>query len=113
MELVSHYGLKTGTLRKNQFGDYVLWFPRAIKAHTPKFPRWWFGPYKIQYCLPNNTVLLVTIDKFDPNPVLVNINKLKSYKFIEDQTFQPILVKPNDFLLEEPLEVKYYDNLSN
>jgi hypothetical protein len=31
-------------------------------------------------------VLLVTIDKFDPNPMLVNVNKLKPYKFIEDRT---------------------------
>ena len=30
--------------------------------------------------LPNNTVLLVTVDKFDPDPVIVNINKLKTYR---------------------------------
>jgi hypothetical protein len=35
----------------------------------------------IQYCLPNNTSLLVVVDKFDPNPILVNINKLKAYHF--------------------------------
>jgi predicted P-loop ATPase len=35
----------------------------------------------IQYCLPNNITLLVTINKFDPNPILVNINKLKPYQF--------------------------------
>jgi hypothetical protein len=58
-------------------------------------------------------ILLITIDKFDPNPILVNTNKLKPYRFIKDQTLQPILVEPNDFLLEEPLEVKYFDNLSN
>jgi hypothetical protein len=53
---------------------------------APKFQRWWFGPYKIQYCLPNNIYLLLTIDKFDLNPILVNINKLKPYKFIENKT---------------------------
>ncbi len=36
--------------------------------------------------LHNNTILFVTIDKFDPNLVLININKLKPYKFIEDKT---------------------------
>jgi len=41
----------------------------------------------------------VTIDKFDSNLILVNINKLKPYKFVEDQTLQPILVKFNEFLL--------------
>jgi hypothetical protein len=42
-----------------------------------KFKHRWFGPYWIQYYLPNNTALLVTVEKFDPNPILVNINKLK------------------------------------
>jgi hypothetical protein len=41
-------------------------------------------------------VLLVIIDKFDPNPVLVNMNKLKPYKFVDDNTLQPIVVKPSD-----------------
>jgi hypothetical protein len=40
-------------------------------------------------------MLLVTIDKFDHNPILVNINKLKPYRFVEDHTLQPILVKPS------------------
>jgi hypothetical protein len=33
----------------------------------------------------------MTIDKFDPNLVLVNINKLKPYRFVEDQTPQLVL----------------------
>jgi hypothetical protein len=70
---------------KFQFGKYVLWFPRVISKHAPKFQRWWFGPYQIWYCLPNNIILLVTIDKFDLNLLLVNINKLKWYMFIEEQ----------------------------
>jgi hypothetical protein len=57
--------------------------------------------------------MFITINKFDPNLVLVDTNKLKPYRFIEDQTLQPILVEPNDFLLEEPLEVKYFDNMFN
>jgi hypothetical protein len=40
----------------------------------------------------------MTIDKFDPNLVLVNINKLKPYRFVEDHTRQIILAKPSDFL---------------
>ncbi len=31
----------------------------------------------------NNTILLVTFINFEPNHVLVNISKLKSYKFIK------------------------------
>jgi hypothetical protein len=33
----------------------------------------------------------MTIDKFDPNLVLFNINKLKPYRFVEDQTLQLVL----------------------
>jgi len=36
-------------------------------------------------------MLLVTIEKFGHNPILVNINKLKPYRFVEDHT--PILQK--------------------
>ncbi len=65
------------------FGDYVLWFPKGNKSHLGKFTRNWFGPYKIQYVLPNNIVLLVTIEKFETKHVLVNVNKFKPYKYME------------------------------
>ena len=61
-------------------GDYVLWFPKGANVHTGKLRNKWFGPYRVQYLLSNNTVLLVTVDKFDPDPVIVNINKLKTYR---------------------------------
>jgi hypothetical protein len=60
-------------------GDIILLFLKGIKEHTRKFKKQWFGPYKIQYCLPNNIVLFVNIDKFELNPILVNIDKLKPY----------------------------------
>jgi hypothetical protein len=50
------------------------------------------------------------IDKFDLNPILVNINKLKPYRFVKENTFQPILVKPSDMLPKEPIEI---DELCN
>jgi hypothetical protein len=53
----------------------------------------------------------MTIDKFDPNPILVNINKLKPYRFVEDKTLQPALAKPNDFLLKGPVETNHFSNL--
>jgi hypothetical protein len=49
--------------------------------------------------LSNNIVVLATIDKFDPNPILVNINKLKPHKFIENKILQPILANPNDVVI--------------
>jgi hypothetical protein len=63
-------------------GDIVLWFSKDRKKHIGKFFKGWFGPYKIKYFLPTNIVLLVNIDKFKPNPILVNINRLKLYKYL-------------------------------
>jgi hypothetical protein len=61
--------------------------------------------------LPNNTILFVTIDKFDPNLVLVNINKLKPYMFIENRTLQLVLVKPSDMVIDEPILTRKPDSL--
>jgi hypothetical protein len=36
--------------------------------------------------------------------MLVNINKLKPYKFIENKTLQLILVKPSDLVIIEPVQ---------
>jgi hypothetical protein len=47
--------------KQYNFGDYVLWFPKGNKSHLNKFIRKWFGPYKVQYVLPINNVLLVTL----------------------------------------------------
>jgi hypothetical protein len=62
-----------------------MWFPKGNKSHLGKFIGKWFGPYKVQYVLPNNIVLLVIIEKFETNPVLVNVNKLKPYKYMESE----------------------------
>ena len=67
-----------------RMGDYVLWFPKGANVHTGRLQNKWFGPYQVQYLLPNNTVLLVTMEKFDPDPVIVNINKLKTYRCPEE-----------------------------
>jgi hypothetical protein len=48
-----------------------------------KYKKHWFGHYHIQYYLPNNTTLLMNMDKIDTNPLLVNINKLKPYQHLE------------------------------
>ncbi len=71
--------------KQSSFGDYVLWFPKGNKSHQGKFIRKQFEPYKIQYELPNNVVLLVTIEKSETNLVLVNMNKLKPYKYMESK----------------------------
>jgi hypothetical protein len=60
-----------------------MWFPNGNKSHLGKFTRKRFRLYIVQYVLPNNTTLLVTIEKFETNHVLVNVNKLKPYKYME------------------------------
>ncbi len=61
--------------------------------------------------MPNNIILLVTIDKFDLNPILVNINKLKPYKFIANRTLQLVLVKPNDLVMDDLIQTKEFEPL--
>jgi hypothetical protein len=68
-----------------KFRDFIMWFPKGSKTHLGKFTRKWFGPYKVQYNLPNNTMLLVIVDKFDLNPKLVNVNKLKPSWHMEQE----------------------------
>jgi hypothetical protein len=65
-----------------------------------KFTKKWFGPYRVEYVLPNNIILLVTLTNFEPNHVLVNINKLKSYQFITLEVWNSKVQKP--IYWEEP-----------
>ncbi len=58
-----------------------MWFPKGNKSHLGKFTRKWFGPYKVQYVLCNNIKLLATPTNFEPNLVVINVNKLKPYQF--------------------------------
>jgi hypothetical protein len=89
----------------------LMVYKEVVKAHSFKFLKWRFGPYRIQYYLPNNVILFMIIYKFDLNLVLININKLKLYWFIEDNTLQPILVKTNDFLPKKPVETNRSCNM--
>jgi hypothetical protein len=71
------------TKRKFQFGNYVLWFPKGEKTHLGKFKKRWFGPFRVEYYLLNNTVILVFVNNFEPNLILVNVKKLKPYKYVD------------------------------
>ncbi len=72
--------------KKFQFGDYVLWFPKGEKTHLGKFKKRWFGPCRVHCYLPNN---IVFVNNFEPNLVLVNVNKLKPHTYV-DQTLRGI-----------------------
>jgi len=79
---IKHYEVNISE-KQFSFADYVILFPKGNKSHLGKFTRKWFGLYKVQYVLPNNIMLLVTIEKFETNFVLVNLNKFKPYKYME------------------------------
>jgi hypothetical protein len=59
------------------------------KTHLGKFKIIWFGPFRIHYSLPNNIDILIFINNFEANPILVNVNKLKPYKYV-DRTLKGI-----------------------
>jgi hypothetical protein len=103
---------KKNTKKEFQFGDYVLWFPKGEKTHVGKFKKRWFRPFKVQYYLPNNIVLLVFVNNFEPNPILVNVNKLKPYTYM-DQTLKGIQSledqKSLEFIYEEHMEEFFYE----
>jgi len=81
-----------------------------------KFKKRSFGPFRVQYCLPNNIVFLVPINNFEPNPILVNVNKLKPYTYVdqtlkgiqssEDQKFLQSMEKTSDENLEDQKETQ-------
>jgi hypothetical protein len=70
--------------------------------YTKKFKHHWFSPYKTQYYLLNNTTLSITIDVFDPNLVLININKVKLYKIRNTIELPKLiyLIELNDLLIK-------------
>jgi hypothetical protein len=52
------------TKKKFRFGDYVVWFPKEKKTYLGKSKKRRFGPFRVQYCLPNNIVFLVFCKQF-------------------------------------------------
>ncbi len=66
-----------------------IWRLCFMVSQGRKYKKRWFGPSKVQYCLPNNTINFVFINNIEPNLVLVNVNKLKPYKYV-DQTLKVI-----------------------
>jgi hypothetical protein len=66
-----------------------MWFPKGENTHLGKFKKRWFGPFRLEYCLSDNIVLFVSVNNFEPNPILLNVNKLNPYRYV-DQTLKGI-----------------------
>ncbi len=69
----------------------MLWFPKEEKEKVGNLKKRWYGMCKIQCLLPNNIVLFVILGNFEPNLVLVDVNKLKPYIYI-DQVVSKLVV---------------------
>lgn len=79
----------SGPTHQSPLGDSLFWYPKGANIYLGKLKNKWFGPYRVQYPLPDNTILLVAIEKFDPDPIIVNINKPKPYRYLNnDQLLQ-------------------------
>jgi hypothetical protein len=78
------YGVEKGIQKEIQIWRSCTLVFKGSKTRLGKFIRKWFGPYIVQFYLPNNIIFLVIMDKFDPNHILTNINKLKPYKVFDD-----------------------------
>jgi hypothetical protein len=79
---VDFYGVNKNIQIRSSNLEIMLWFPKGKKSHLGKFLKRWFGPFRVQYCLPNSNVLLVYVNNFEPNLALVNIYKLKPHKYV-------------------------------
>ncbi len=87
-----------------------MWFPKGEMTHLGKFKKIWFGPFRVQYCLSNN-IVIAFVNNFEPNPILVNVNKLKPYKDVE-QTLKGIQSSDNHIFLES-IDLNHREEKSN
>ncbi len=109
------YGVNKKNIKKKfQLEIMFYGFPREKKHIWANLRKRWFSQFKVQYCLPNNFIILVSITNFEPNSVLVNVNKLKPYTYV-DQTLKGIQnskdKKSLQFIDEEYMEERYDEEL--
>jgi hypothetical protein len=69
--------------------------PRSMweNEHVGKFKNRWFGLCRVQNKISNNTIILVTIETFEANSIILNINKLKFYEFYDKDQLVTITSK--------------------
>lgn len=85
-ELTAKYFQASKPPRLFQKGDQVLWCRRDPKIRKSKFESIWYGPYRVQLVLPNNTVLLINNENYDTHATIVNTTKLKQYHALSPNT---------------------------
>jgi len=68
-------------LKEKQFqpGDWVLLYDSRYKDFKGKLRTRWLGPYIVETCNENGSVLIQTIDE-EAIPMLVNGHRLKIYR---------------------------------
>jgi len=68
-------------IKEKQFkeGDWALLYNSRYKYFKGKLRTRWLGPYTVEKCINNGSVLIKTIDE-EAIPMLVNGHRLKIYK---------------------------------
>jgi hypothetical protein len=67
-------------LHEGMVGEHFVVDIIAKKILFVKY--WWLILFK-DTSLPNNIVILVFVNNFEPNPILVNVNTLKPYTYVD------------------------------
>jgi hypothetical protein len=77
------YGVNRKILRKSCNLEIMFYgFPREKKQIWTNLRK--YGLVRLGwYCSTNNIVLLVSINNFELNPILVNVDKLEPYTYVD------------------------------
>ncbi len=67
------------------FGDYVMWFSKGNKSHLGKFTRNGLDLTKYSMCCQITLCNWWPLRSLKLTPVLVNVSKLKPYKYMESK----------------------------
>lgn len=93
-----------GETTRYNVGNYVLWHPKGahvtIRGEATKEVVWTL-PHRV--CITEQHCTLVSVQHFDPDPIVVNVGKLKPYPVAED-------IIPTDFP-EPPLNKMEVKNI--
>jgi len=75
------YGVNKKILRRSSNLEICLMVSQGRNNTFGQIQERWFGPFKVENCLPKN-IVLIYVNNFEPNLVLVDVNKLKPYIYI-------------------------------
>jgi hypothetical protein len=75
------YGVNKKILRRSSNLEICLMVSQGRNNTFGQIQERWFGPFKVENCLPKN-IVLIYVNNFEPTLVLVSVNKLKPHIYI-------------------------------